>query len=284
MKNGAKMKKTLTFAVIAASFASGSAFAADLPSKKSAAAAPVVVSPWDFNVGAGITTDYISRGITASGHEPSVNATAELNYKFNDTFQGYVQADSESLRSTTASMELDLLGGVRSTFGNFGLDTGVQGYIYPGYNSASVSPTASGINYYELYAMPTYNVTDAFTVGAKYYYSPDYVSFGHNGQYVAGTAKYALPFGVTLSGEFGREILGGVSKANGSLGAVKALPSYNAYNIGASYGYKFATLDLRYYNTDLSKSNCAILGTDSKSCDSRVVGTLSFAFTSKDIK
>jgi uncharacterized protein (TIGR02001 family) len=277
------MNKSLTLAALAATIAAGSAFAADLPSKKGAAIAPVVVSPWDFNVGAGITSDYISRGISASGHLPSVNATAEVNYKFNDTFQGYVQADSESLRNNTASMELDLLGGVRSTFGNFGLDTGVQGYIYPGYNP--VSATASGINYYELYAIPTYNVTDAFTVGGKYYFSPDYVKYGTTGQYVAATAKYALPFGVTLSGEFGREILGSNSKATGSLGSVKSLASYNAYNIGASYAYKFATLDLRYYNTNLSTKDCATLsGVDGKQCDARFVGTLSFAFTSKDIK
>jgi hypothetical protein len=91
--------------------------------------------------------------------------------------------------------------------------------------------------------------------------------------------------GISLSGEFGREYLGTASKG-GSLGnaAALSLPSYNAYNIGASYAYKFATLDLRYYNSDLSAKNCAIIGTDSKSCDSRVVGTLSFAFTSKDIK
>lgn len=276
------MKKSLTFAVLAASFAAGSALAADLPSKKSVTPPPVVESPWDFNLGAGITTDYISRGITASGHLPSFNAIAEINYKFNDTFQGYVQADAYSLRSTTASMELDLLGGVRTTLGNFGLDTGVQGYIYPGYNP--VAAGAAGINYVEFFAIPTYNITDAFTVGAKYYISPDYVQYGTTGQYLAATAKYTLPMGIALSGEFGREYLGSQSKASSSLGAVVALPSYNAYNVGASYTYKFATLDLRYYNSDLSKTDCAKIGTDSKSCDGRVVGTLSFAFTSKDVK
>jgi uncharacterized protein (TIGR02001 family) len=282
------MKKTLTFAVIAASFAAGSAFAADLPSKKSAAAAPVVVSPWDFNVGAGITTDYISRGISQSSHHASVNATAELNYKLNDTFQAYVQADSESVTQGAANgttMELDLLGGVRSTFGNFSVDTGVQWYVYPGYINTTAG--APGINYYEVYVMPSYNITDAFTVGLKDYYSPNYTGMKATGNYLAGTAKYTLPIGISLSGEFGREYLGTAGKM-GSLGnnASLSLVSYNAYNIGASYAYKFATLDLRYYGSSLNSKDC---GTDtgastSNLCDKRVVGTLSFAFTSKDIK
>ena len=73
------------------------------------------------------------------------------------------------------------------------------------------------------------------------------------------------------------------------------MPDYNYWNAGLSYSYKFATLDLRYHGTDLSKTECAnITGgtngsnagalTTSKYCGTAVVGTISFALSGKDLK
>ena len=73
------MKKiSLAAAVLALS--AGSAFAGDLPSMKSAPIAPIVINPWDFNVGATLTSDYLFRGITQSNHQPSVWGRAEVRY------------------------------------------------------------------------------------------------------------------------------------------------------------------------------------------------------------
>ena len=40
------------------------------------------------------------------------------------------------------------------------------------------------------------------------------------------------------------------------------LPEYNTWNAGLSFTYKVFTLDLRYSDTDLSKSNCNVLTGD----------------------
>src|SRR6185503_6060560 len=36
------------------------------------------------------------------------------------------------------------------------------------------------------------------------------------------------------------------------------LPDYNTWNIGVSFTYQTFTLDFRYYDTDLSKTNCNV--------------------------
>ena len=61
------MKKT-SIALLALALTGGAATAADLGKKKAPAPAPVVVSPWDFTVGGGLTTNYIFRGISQSNN------------------------------------------------------------------------------------------------------------------------------------------------------------------------------------------------------------------------
>jgi hypothetical protein len=39
-------------------------------------------------------------------------------------------------------------------------------------------------------------------------------------------------------------------------------PDYTTWNIGLAFTYKVFTLDLRYYDTDLSKANCNVLTGD----------------------
>ena len=72
------MKKTLLMSAAAVALSGGLGLAADLPARKGAAVEPVAVSPWDFAIGATLTSDYIFRGITQSNHKPSVWGRAEL--------------------------------------------------------------------------------------------------------------------------------------------------------------------------------------------------------------
>ena len=90
-----KLVSLIAMAAVAAS--AGSALAADLPSTKAPVVAPVVVSPWDFDIGAGLTTDYLFRGITQSNHQPSVAAHAELRYNATDAWQFYAGVSGESI-------------------------------------------------------------------------------------------------------------------------------------------------------------------------------------------
>ena len=40
------------------------------------------------------------------------------------------------------------------------------------------------------------------------------------------------------------------------------LPDYATWNLGVAFTWKVATLDLRYYDTNLSKGNCNLLTGD----------------------
>ena len=283
------MKKT-SIALLALALTGGVASAADLGKKKAPAPAPVVVSPWDFTVGGGLTSNYIFRGISQSNNGPSVNANAELRYTFSDTWAAYVGTAGSSIKLTdqvpSPSMELDLMGGVRATFGAFSADLGGIAYVYP----AATTPNAifpTNPTFYEGYAQLGYTITETISVGGNAYYSPSFLDTGANATYVSATAKWTLPMDFALSGEFGRQYFGTTDSVHGGY----ALPDYNYWNAGLSYSYKFATLDLRYHATDLNKTECSLitgptgnLSNQSKYCGAAVVGTISFALAGKDVK
>jgi uncharacterized protein (TIGR02001 family) len=305
----------LSLAAVALALSAGSAFAGDLPSTKAAPVAPVVASPWDYDIGAGLTSDYIFRGVTQSNHQPSVSAHGELRYNWTDAYQLYIGASSESIKFSNSvypvgspAVEIDGDAGIRGTHGAFAFDLGAIVYGYPDsptgtktiapWGTAGLSPRNP--TFVEVYFKPTYNVNDSLTIGANVFYSPSYLNTGADDEYLSGTIKYTLPGSLSafaVSGEFGHQWLGKVDtiyttpftyigNANGQL------PDYNYWNAGLSYTWKFVTLDLRYYGTDLSRKAAYQLtgipnnysGTTSNYADDRFVATLSFDLTSKDLK
>jgi uncharacterized protein (TIGR02001 family) len=284
------MKLISLLAVAAVAASAGSAFAGDLPATKAAPVVPVAVSPWDFDIGAGVTTNYIFRGITQSNAQPSVAAHGELRYNINDIWQVYAGISGESIKFSpnwfpagSPAMELDGDAGVRGTFGAFSFDLGGIIYGYPD------TPTGVHLAYYggalqyigltprtdtwgEIYIKPSYTVNDLLTVGGNFFYTPSYINTGAPGEYLSGTAKVTLPGALTgfaISGELGYQWLGNVDSvyvnnnnnptynyiAGGYGGyAVGKLPDYLYWNAGVSYTFKWFTLDARYYGTNLSKS------------------------------
>src|SRR5262252_6585404 len=116
------MKKFILTAVAAVALATP-ALAADMKAAAPAAAPP---NPWDVAFGAGITSDYIFRGITQSNHKPSVAAYFEPRYNVTKDLQYYVGISSESSSfPNRAAAEVDIYGGFRPTFGPLALDFGV---------------------------------------------------------------------------------------------------------------------------------------------------------------
>jgi hypothetical protein len=143
---------------------------------------------------------------------------------------------------------------------------------------------------------------------------------GADGTYLSGTAKYTAPasaalmgsIGWFISGEVGRQWLGTSDTFYGiAAGTVNAFgvattgfpggvpyEDYTTWNVGVGFTWKVFTLDLRYYDTDLSKADCNVYTSDhtatfspanvtatnpggmgSKWCDARFVAKLSFDMT-----
>jgi uncharacterized protein (TIGR02001 family) len=135
-----------------------------------------------------------------------------------------------------------------------------------------------------------------FTFGANVFYAPNWLNTGADGTYVSGTAKVTLPYDFSVSGELGRYFLGTTDSFYGFF----KLPDYTYWNLGLTYTYKVASLDLRYHDTNLSKTECsAITGNNagagfaygigngsnsSKWCSAAFIATLSFDITGASLK
>jgi hypothetical protein len=134
-------------------------------------------------------------------------------------------------------------------------------------------------SFFEGFAKVNITLNDQWQVGLNEYYSPNFLNLGAWGDYASITAKWTAPstyfgtsgFGMYISGEFGRQWLGTSDAFYGTtvgtafggpfpLGIPE--PSYNTWNVGVGFTYKVFTLDLRYYDTNLSKGNCNAFTSD----------------------
>ena len=292
------MKKLLLSAVAAVTLATP-ALAADMK-LKAALPPPPPPNPWDVAFGAGLTSDYIFRGITQSNHNPSVNAYFEPRYNVSPYLQLYAGVAGSSISfPNRAAAEIDGYAGIRPTFGPLSLDFGGIVYWYPGgtcYNG-SVAPVfgtdclqngylpingnviKKDLTFWEVYAKGTYAVNDQVSFGGTAFYSPSVLNSGANGTYVTGGAKLSAPsaalpegWGLYLSGEAGKWFLG-TSDAFyctqvGVPGCTAPFPngipykSYTTWNVGIAITKSVFTLDFRYFDTDMNKGDCNAFTSD----------------------
>jgi uncharacterized protein (TIGR02001 family) len=215
------------------------------------------------------------RGITQSGHKPSVAAYFEPRFNVSKDLQLYVGVSGESIKfANGAASEIDFYGGLRATFGPLAFDVGIWEYYYPGGNSTYslsgiIVPTFSDASFYEVYGKATWTATDWLAIGGNVYYTPSFLNTGAPGTYYSGTVKLTAPssmmpagIGMYVSGEVGRQALGTVD-FNALVFPIPAdLPDYTTWNVGLGFTWKVFTLDLRYSDTDLSKEQCFILTGD----------------------
>ncbi len=261
--------------------------AADLNMKTKAPPKPVVVSPWDIAFGAALMSDYNFRGITQSNHKPSVAAYFEPRYNINENLQLYAGVSGESISfPNRAAAEVDFYTGVRPTFGKLALDFGFWEYYYPGGQCFNANPVfgadcaADGnlpngnvikadLSFWELYGKATYTLTDQFSFGGSIFWSPSVLNSGADGTYIAATAKYTLPnlphdVGWFVSADVGHWFLGTSDSFYAVAGFPNGIPykSYTTWDIGLGLTWKQFTLDLRYFDTDLSKGDCNAFTSD----------------------
>jgi hypothetical protein len=309
------MKKLMLSVVAAAMLAAGSASAADMR-VKAPAPPPPPPSPWDVAFGGAIMSDYNFRGISQSNKSPAVFAYVEPRYTVNN-WQLYAGVGGLSIGfPNNAAAEIDFYGGVRPTFGPVTFDLGVWYYYYPGgrtfdgssraectnlpswwqYNNGFCNVAKKNFSFFEAYGKATYTLNDNFSFGGAIYYNPNWLNTGAEGWYAYGTAKYTAPamasgIGVYVSGEVGHYWLGRTDQFYGYY----QLPDYTNWSVGIGFTYKVFTLDLRYYDTDLTRANCNGLTGDhtakvsggslvSKWCDATFIAKLSFDATLNAVK
>jgi uncharacterized protein (TIGR02001 family) len=221
------------------------AFAADMPVK--AVKAPVAApSPFDIAFGVAFTTNYELRGISQSNKKPAEQGYFEGRYTINDMVTIYGGLWGSSLASYNADAEIDISGGARFAWGNFGLDLGYVYYYYPDGTSGVYNTYGS---FGEFYAKPSYKFNDWLSVGATIdggnNYNNGYLIVGSKtAYYYSGNATITLPWtpaGITVSlnPEIGRQVF----ECTGCV-------SYDYWDVGLDFNFKAVTLDLRYWDTN----------------------------------
>jgi hypothetical protein len=311
-----------------------SAFAADMATKAPPAPPAPPPSPWDVAITAALMNDYNFRGVTQSRHNPSAQAGFELRYTVSPQWQYYAGISGESIDFPNhAAAEIDFYGGVRPTFDKLALDFGVWYYWYPGgecFNNGGVTPGAAcgppgssavqslpngnvvkgNLSFVEIYGKATYTINDQWAVGIQEWYSPSVLNSGADGWFTTGNLTYTVPttmlpsgIGMLISGDAGYWALGTSDSFYAVAGFPNGIPykSYWTWDAGVSFTYKAFTLDLRYYDTNLSKGDCNAFTSDhtasgvastpinpggpaSNWCSAAFVAKLSFATNLSNIK
>jgi uncharacterized protein (TIGR02001 family) len=263
--------------------------AADMAVKAPPAAAPPP-SPWDVVVTAALMTDYNFRGITQSDHKASTQAGFELRYNWNANWQSYAGLSGESISfANNPAAEIDFYGGIRPTFDKLALDFGAWYYYYPGgqcFNTAALCAGLGGgpsigltlpsngnvakqdASFWEVYGKATYTFNDQVSVNFQEWYSPSVVNTGAWGAYSVGNITLTAPstwfssgLGMYASADVGYWDLG---TSDLFYAAPPAFPagvkytSYTTWDLGLGVTYKVLTLDLRYYDTNLTKAQCNV--------------------------
>jgi uncharacterized protein (TIGR02001 family) len=245
----------------------------------------------EFSFRGGFATDYMYRGTTLSDHKPAVGAAIEAT--FAQLYAGVAVASVKL--PTQPAAEITISSGVRQTIGSIDFDLGVSSFLYPG----EISDTPS-TNYWQAAIRADKQITESFRIAGGFAYSPNVSNTGAWNWYAAGGVGFDVPsrllptdIGVSFTGGAGYSWFGNQSPELGGF----PLPAYLNWQAGVTFTRKTINLDLRYYDTNLSKGNCFVLtgdpnarpggtvdpvtnpeGLASRWCSTTFVAKVSFAF------
>jgi uncharacterized protein (TIGR02001 family) len=270
--------KKVVLSVVAALAVGGMAVpavAADMPVKAKPAEPAAAPSPFDVLFGTAFTTDYELRGISQTNHKAAVQGYTELDFTAAPWLTLYTGLWGSNV--SFADAEFDISGGARFSYQQFGLDVGYVYYEYPAPTGPALDGSSS-ISYGEFYVKPSYKVTDWLSIGGQIIGGSDFGSIGQSAWYYAGNVTVTLPqflpagIGMSISGDVGRQTYDSTIKS------LYAFADYTTWDAGVDFNYKAITLDLRYYDTNVSSPSAAqCVGSDgSDLCDARFVATLKF--------
>ena len=213
----------------------------------------------EFSFRAGLATDYIYRGTTLSAHQPAVGAALEATIGM---LYGSGAIASVKLPSQPAA-EISMAGGFRPKLGDIQFDFGATYFAYPG-ETPPVGVTA-GINYWEALARGDTKLGERLRIAGGFAYSPNVSNTGAWSKYAAFGIGLDLPTNVmpqdisaAVTSGAGYFWFGNQSAALGGF----PLPAYLNWNAGVTFTRKNLNLDLRYYDTNLSRENCFVFTGD----------------------
>ncbi|QIO31462.1 TorF family putative porin [Bradyrhizobium sp. 1(2017)] len=212
----------------------------------------------EFSARAGVASDYIYRGTTLSDHGPAVGAAFEARF---GALYGGMTAATVKLPTQPAG-ELTFAGGIRPKIANTDFDLGITYFAYPG---ERLPGETNGINYWEAVIRGDRHIGEQIRIAAGYAYSPNVSNTGAWSQYAAAGIGYDVPgqlllqnLAVSFTAAAGYSWFGNQAAQLGGF----PLPAYLNWQAGVTFTHKAFNLDLRYYDTNLSKENCFVFTGD----------------------
>jgi uncharacterized protein (TIGR02001 family) len=212
----------------------------------------------EFSARAGVASDYIYRGTTLSDHGPAAGAAFEA--RFGQLYAGTTVATVKL--PTEPAAEFTFAGGIRPKIASIDFDLGVTYYAYPG---ERLPGETNGINYWETVIRADRPIGEQFRIAAGYAYSPNVSNTGAWSQYAAAGVGYEVPrkslpqdLAVSFTAAAGYSWFGNQAAQLGGF----PLPAYLNWQAGVTFTHKAFNLDLRYYDTNLSKENCFVFTGD----------------------
>jgi uncharacterized protein (TIGR02001 family) len=225
------MRKTIIAAAVSA--------AAALPGLANAQAA--AQSPHTITGNVAIVSDYRFRGISQTFEQPAIQGGIDYSHasgfyvgNWNSSVSGYSYPNG-------GGIEMDLYGGFRKAFGDFGIDVGLLQYYYP-------KATIAGQKFdtLEAYVAGSWKwLTLKYSLTMTDWFGVNSISTGTaNGDskgsgYLELNASYEIAPKLTLIGHIGQQTV----KNYGNL-------DYTDYKIGATYDLNGWVLGAAYVDTD----------------------------------
>uniref|UniRef100_B0T8W8 Uncharacterized protein n=1 Tax=Caulobacter sp. (strain K31) TaxID=366602 RepID=B0T8W8_CAUSK len=198
-----------------------------------------------YNVG--VASDYIFRGISNTNNKGQVFGGVDATYGI-----GYagVWASNVDFGTENPDAEIDFYAGVKPTVSDVNLDLGVIYYSY----SKDKNGIPGSYSYFEVKAAASKAFGPA-TLGAAFYYSPEFPSKGGEAYYYEANGSVPIGEKMTLSGAVGHQEV----DADGYFSGVGS--AYNTWNVGVSAAVTdYLTADLRYSDTSKHEYGKSLYG------------------------
>lgn len=218
-------------------------------------------SPYgDLSATLTMQSDYRFRGISQNNREPTPEAA--LDWGGPEGFYAGTFLAKIDWGDNNPSFENDWYIGKHTDVG-YETDLNTE-IIYYGYPDANYSDTAS---YMEAIGQLSHTF-DRLSLTATGAFSPQWSLNGGTGWYAGGAAKYAFTDWLSMSGNLGHQW-------------VEEAPSaYTHWDLGLTATWRAFTVDARYMDTNISKSDCAGFWMATKNaCKGGINVTVSYNFS-----
>lgn len=198
--------------------------------------------PGTFSANVALTSEYVFRGISQTDARPAVQGGFDYEVNLADkSMSFYTGVWGSNVHFADASIEVDVVAGLKGEIGPVGWSAGGVYYIYPG-----AAPELE-YDFFEAAFSVSYDPGFASFTGALNY-SPEY--FGESGDAVYTAFDVEIPVGkfVALKGHVGYQDIEKEENFGTS--------DYLDYSLGVGVNLFGFDVDLAWTDTDLAKDEC----------------------------